>query len=74
MSVDKKKLCPSQGGCYFCALDQCDAFTSEFDAYVHIACVKVLLKANDRGEASGDFIRDQEVDTVATELGLRSTT
>jgi len=70
MTKKQEKLCPSKGGCWFCSLDQCDAFSSEFDAHVHISCVKTLLRANNVGEQTGEFVRDVEVDIMAKELGI----
>jgi hypothetical protein len=34
------KLSPNEGGCWFCHQDNTDAFDTEYDTYVHLACVK----------------------------------
>lgn len=35
-----KKLNANDGGCWFCNMDETDAFTMEWDSYVHEACAR----------------------------------
>jgi hypothetical protein len=41
----KNKLYANQGGCWFCSTDECDAFDTEWDTFVHIACLREVLAA-----------------------------
>ena len=57
---DPKARMPSSGGCWYCYSDQdLDAFSLEFDTYIHRICVERWMKANPR---------DDEVRIISTEL------
>jgi plasmid maintenance system antidote protein VapI len=40
----RKKLESGRGGCWFCGEDECDAFDSEWDTYLHLDCLRETLK------------------------------
>ena len=39
-----KHLSPQEGGCWFCQMDECDAFDWEFDTNIHLKCLRELLE------------------------------
>lgn len=43
------KLSPSQGGCWFCQMDNENEemfFENEFDTFVHLSCLRSVLDKN----------------------------
>lgn len=54
---------PNDGGCWFCETDDNKggwAFSSEFDAYVHVQCLRTAARCPD----------DPEAAIMAKELGI----
>jgi len=41
--MNRKRLDPNLGGCWFCYMDGCDAFSWEWDAWMHSDCPAVFL-------------------------------
>lgn len=37
-------LHPCQGGCWYCHMDGCDRFDSEFDTMLHLDCLRRVLE------------------------------
>jgi hypothetical protein len=52
-----KDLTPSEGGCWFCFKDECDAFDYEFDTYVHLDCVRKALKESNGEDCEAKFMK-----------------
>lgn len=52
MMIEKNEMKKWQNTCWFCRKDKTDSFDSEFDTYLHIACLKdALEKEPDHPEA-----------------------
>lgn len=58
-----KPVGPNAGGCWYCGHqdDQLDAFTCEFDAYLHLSCLMKIISHN---------AEDPEAEIICGELGV----
>jgi len=61
--MEKGNITPQNGGCWYChKTDYPLVFSIEFDTFVHLDCIKEMLKLNDTN--------DKEITFLAKEFNL----
>ena len=67
--TDELLVAPHDGGCWYChKMDENLVFSIEWDAYVHLACVREALERDPQDEEAGAFARELGVELIEKEV------
>ena len=66
---ERQEVAPHDGGCWYChTADENLVFSIEWDAYVHLACVREALERDPQDAEAWVFARELGVDLIEEEV------